>query len=126
MTDNNKLVDFYAKMISEQIRKENGGYSLSESEAKAAKAYASHAKLVTKGYDDLKLDHGDGFFHKDNDMADRTYIIKHASGKHSMTDIDHNRQSDKAAYEAQSRMQNSHLTDAEHKEVADIIHKNSD
>lgn len=123
MTDNKSIVDLYAKVISEQARKEQG-IIIESTEASAAKAYASHEKMSKKGYDDLKLDGADGFHHKNSDGMDRTYILKHKSGKHSMTTIAHDSADGKKDYEAASREQNPHLSDDEHKEVAAAIHKN--
>lgn len=116
-------VELYASFIAEQSKK---GLISESAEVKAAKAYASHEKLSKKGYSGLPLSHGDGFYHKNSEGPDQTYIIKHASGKHSLTDIDHmsDEHQDKAGYEKQSRKQNPHLSDAEHKEVANLIHKN--
>ena len=119
----NNPVDLYVKTISEQAAKE-GGLSKAENNyaVKAGKEYDTHKKLDLKGHN-LKMHGVDGYHHRHSDGPDQGYIIRHKSGKVSMTDIDHTQHDGPKDYEAVSRERNKHLSDAEHKEVGAAIHK---
>lgn len=87
MTDNNKLVDFYAKMISEQIRKENG-VSLSES------LEAAEKKVLKKDPDAMHIaSHGTqhAFAAGETDRGEAHYYMVHdtATGKTHGVALEH-------------------------------------
>jgi len=114
------VVNKYAEFISRQLVKEGVAKSPQD---KNATTYARHEKLAKRS-PDLKMKGVDGYFHKDSDMGDQGHIIKHASGNISHTVIDDNDSTEKH-YEAASRRDNPHLSDAEHKHVAKAIDANN-
>lgn len=120
----NKYADFIAKQQKElRASTVNTINEAKSPQVKNSKAYDQHKKLAEKGEKDLPLKGVSGFHHKDSDMADQGYIIKHASGNvsHTVTD-EHDTTEDH--FEKASRRDNPHLSDKEHKEVAKAIAKN--
>jgi len=115
----NDRIDAYAKFITNQLIKEG---AVSSSNDKNATQYERHKKLAMRS-PDLKMAGVDGYFHKDNNMGDQGFIIKHGSGNVSHTVIDDGDNNEKH-YEMASRRDNPHLSDSEHKEVAKAIAAN--
>jgi len=110
----------YAEFISNQLIKEGVATSPQNRNATLLKRHAD----LSKRSPDLKMDGVDGYFHKDNNMSDQSFIIKHPSGNISHTVIDEKDSTEKD-YEAASRRDNPHLNDDEHKQVAKAIDKNT-